>query len=351
MPFVLSRICHLRLVANVALLLLLAVHPSYSQSTDVRSPTAVVGNEIAGKVPARDIGDARLTDHFYTFNGAPGDLLITIESKNLNGDFDVFSAADLRPLVKVVVYAESDTAVTKNIYLRRSESLILRVEGRTPNDDQGTYRIRFSGSFLPVDNHALTADAANPNEEPAQPAKAGDRKTTRVTSSGARVEEPSSEVATIPTTEPIETKPAEKSTRASSVPRNPTARRPTPRKSPVKSAERVSVPGRSSTADTAAAKPAATEESDETVVPAPKRPTPRRSQPAATRSSARIARPEATAENGRLLIEVKDGSRIEYLMSTVSRLTVENGEIVIVSDDGYTKRVPLRNVLRMSIAP
>jgi len=158
MPFSLSRICNLRIAASAATLVLLSVLPTSAQSSDVRFPTGVEGSEIVGSVPARDIGDARLTDHFYTFNGLPGDILITVESKNLNGDFDVFTAAELRPLLKVSVYAETATMVTKNIYLRRPESLILRVEGRTPNDDEGSYRIRFSGSFVPLDNRSLATD-------------------------------------------------------------------------------------------------------------------------------------------------------------------------------------------------
>src|SRR5438876_3568883 len=71
-----------------------------AQSTDIRFSTPVATNEVVGTITARDIGDARLTDHFYTFTGAPGDLLITVESRNLNGDFDVFTAGELRPLVK-----------------------------------------------------------------------------------------------------------------------------------------------------------------------------------------------------------------------------------------------------------
>src|SRR5256885_16072033 len=141
------RMCILRITPRAAVLLLLVAFSAAAQSTDVRSPTAVDGNEIVGSIPARDIGDARLTDHFYTFNGLPGDLFITIESKNLNGDFDVFTAAELRPVLKIVAYAESSTPVTKNIYHRKPESLILRVEGRSPNDDEASYRIRFSGSF------------------------------------------------------------------------------------------------------------------------------------------------------------------------------------------------------------
>lgn len=299
MPFSLFRISNLRIAASVATLVLLSVLTTYAQSSDVRFPTAVEGSEIVGSVPARDIGDARLTDHFYTFNGLPGDILIIVESKNLNGDFDVFTAAELRPLLKVSVYAETATAVSKNIYLRRPESLILRVEARTPNDDEGSYRIRFSGSFAPLDNRSPAADQGTPKEEISQPPRAGDRKTTRVSSAGARIDEQGAEVAVAPTPEPT----------------------------PVSS----------------------TEESTTDVRKTPALPSPRgrRPQPRSTRGSARTP----TAENGRLIIEVKDGSRIEYLMSTVTRLTVENGEIVIVSEDGYTKRVPLTNVLRMSIAP
>src|SRR5262245_41437649 len=122
MQFMLSRICVYR-ISTILFLLLLAVASVSGQSTDVRFPTSVDSNEVLGAIQARDIGDARLTDHFYTFNGLPGDLLITIESKNLNGDFDVFTAAELRPVLKVVVYAESSSPVTKSVFLRKNESL------------------------------------------------------------------------------------------------------------------------------------------------------------------------------------------------------------------------------------
>src|SRR3989442_13769385 len=126
---------------------LLVVVGVCAQSTDVRFPTPVQTNEIVGTIAARDIGDARLTDYFYTFTGVPGDLLITIESRNLNGDLDVFTAGELRPLLKITVYAESPSTVTKNIYFRKREGLILRIETGTPNDNKGTYQNRFSGSF------------------------------------------------------------------------------------------------------------------------------------------------------------------------------------------------------------
>lgn len=370
MLFPFSRICIVRNATIVALLSLFCVLPIYAQSTDVRFPTPVDGSEIVAAIVARDIGDARLTDHFYTFNGSPGDLLITIESRNLNGDFDVFTAAELRPILKVSVYAETSTAVTKNIYLRRSESLILRVEARTPNDDEGTYRIRFSGSFAPLDNRLLAADSGTRTEEGmSQPSRTGDRKTTRVSSSGARIEEPATEVATTPNPELTPATPAEESASPvakTTTTRNSRIRRPTARVTTKKP------PAKQTQSDPAAANEAApektvvepvksTEDPDATSRPAEdrtanpdasatnKRPTPRGPAPRSRRGPAGNARP--TAENGRLIIEVRDGSRIEYLMSTVTRLTVENGEIVIVSDDGYTKRVPLTNVLKMSIGP
>lgn len=365
MPFALSRICILRVAASVSMLVLLSVLPAFAQSTDVRFPTAVSNSEIVGSVPARDIGDARLTDHFYTFNGLPGDILVTIESKNLNGDFDVFTAAELRPLLKVSVYAETASAVTKNIYLRKPESLILRVEARTPNDDEGTYRIRFTGSFAPLENGASAADAGTPKEGTSQLPRAGDRKTTRVSSSGARIEETVTEVAAAPTPEPSPAAPKEDTPAITKTPppRTLRIRRPPVRataKPAAKPAEQTaktdnasedgSKPPKDDTSDTSKS---ASEESAKTEPPvvANKRPTPRRPAPKPARGTPRIPKPESTAENGRLIIEVKGGARIEYLMSTVTRLTVENGEIVIVSDDGYTKRVPLTEVLRMSIAP
>ena len=121
-----------------------------AQSTDIAWPSPVRSNEVVGKISARDIGDPRLTDHFYAFTGTPGDVLITVDSRNLNGDIDVFTFTGLRPLLKFSVYAGSSSPTTKSIYLRKTEDLILRVEGRTPNDDEAVYRLRFGGSFAPI---------------------------------------------------------------------------------------------------------------------------------------------------------------------------------------------------------
>ena len=120
---------------SLAFILLLATQAA-AQSIDPNAPSPVRSNSITGRIGARDLGDARLTDHYYALVGTPGDLLITVNSTNLNGDIDVFTATTLRPLLKLTLYAESTAPVTKGIYLRKREDLILRVEARSPNDDR-----------------------------------------------------------------------------------------------------------------------------------------------------------------------------------------------------------------------
>src|SRR5436853_7812363 len=99
-----------------------------AQSTDAEFPTPIRSNEINGTIAPRDVGDPRLTRYFYSFTGTPGDLIVTVESHNLEGDVDVFTAGTLRPLGKISMYAGVSTSGgTKTIYLRTRESLILRV--------------------------------------------------------------------------------------------------------------------------------------------------------------------------------------------------------------------------------
>ena len=100
--------------------------------------------------------------------------------KNLNGDIDVFTAGSLRPLLKITLYAEITTPVTKGIYLRKREDLILRVEARSPNDDEGTYRLFFGGSFEPIVGGPDIAEAETPT-----PNRNSTPGTRRVSSVGA----------------------------------------------------------------------------------------------------------------------------------------------------------------------
>ena len=86
-----------------------------------------------------------MTDHYYAFTGTPGDLLITVQSTNPMAT-STFTAVTLRPLLKLSLYAESTAPVTKGIYLRKREDLIVRIEARSPNDEEGSYRLYFGGS-------------------------------------------------------------------------------------------------------------------------------------------------------------------------------------------------------------
>jgi hypothetical protein len=300
-----------------------------AQSIDPNVPSPLRSNSVSGRIAARDLGDARLTDHYFAFTGTPGDLTITVQSTNLNGDIDVFTAGTLRPLLKLTLYAESTTPVTKGIYLRKREDLVLRVEARSPNDDDGTYRLFFGGSFEPIIGGPDIAEAETAAAAPAE-TTAGERKTKRVSSVGARIEEPEpppTAVAATPTPGPTP--------------------EPTPEATPL---------------ETPAAKPVRTAE-EETEKPVTVRNS-RGRRPAGRRSTPRVRdtvpaeepkpkpAPEPEPEIGpRLVIETNDGTLINRSMSTVRRVTVENGQVVVTGKDGKIDRILLANVVRMSIAP
>ena len=318
------------LLCAAALLLLALAAGVAAQSTDAEFPTPIGSSEISGIITPRDIGDARLTRYFYAFTGTPGDLVVTVESKNLNGDIDVFVAGSLRPLGKVSMYAgELSTSTSKTIYLRQRESLVLRVEARTPNDAEGSFRVRFGGSFVPL---AVTETKTPETEAPTVTARA-DKNVRRVPSVGGRIDEPPApETATTESpsepTSPTETTATETTTPATEpAPTRTEPARPTTPRTTTRTRRPRARRGR------AARTPA---------------PTARDSAPSTTpaQPEAPAAQPEAGA---RLIIETRDGMRIERYMSTVRRVTVENGQIVVITKDGKVQRQPMTNVVRMAI--
>jgi hypothetical protein len=326
-----SEFLALKLFVLASLLSLAPV--AYAQSTDANAPWPVRQNTVTARIAARDLGDARLTDHYYAFTGTPGDLLITIQSNNLNGDVDVFTAGTLRPLFKISLYAEISSPVTKGIYLRRREDLILRVEARSPHDDEGIYRLTFGGSFQPIEGGPDLAETETPSTSPAETAVGGG-KAKRVSSSGARIaepEQPVTEVAAAPTPEPT---PA-----------------PTPEVTPVETPKTVEKP-----AEEKIEKPAPVRNT-RTRRPAPRRPAGTTPRPRDTVAETETPKPkpppvEPEPEIGpRLVIETNDGTLINRSMSTVKRVTVENGQVVVTGKDGKIDRFLLINVVRMSIAP
>jgi hypothetical protein len=299
-----------------------------AQSTDAEFPTPIRTNEISGTIAPRDLGDPRLTRYFYSFTGTPGDLIVTVDSRNLEGDVDVFTAGTLRPLAKVSVYAGSSASGgSKTIYLKTRESLVLRVEARTPNDNNGSFRVRFDGGFEPIGSDV-------PDPEPVIPTVSSVGKGRRVTATGARIEEP----------EPLPTA-------ADSKPETTTAATPT----------ETTAPAETGATTAAASKPApkpkptrirrtVTPRNTRTRPPTTARrkpPTPTPAEPApATEPTEPVV-----AAGPRLIIETRDGMKVERYMTTVRRVTVENGQLVVITKDGHVERQPMTNVLRMAIEP
>jgi hypothetical protein len=316
------------LAGFVALVLLspLAVRDARAQSTEIDLPTPVRSHDVDGSITARDLGDARLTRYFYAFVAVPGDLVISVESTNLNGDVDLFTAGNLRPLGKISVYAEaSRTRASKTIYFRRREDLILRIEARSPNDNPGIYHIRLDGAFEPSTAPQIAA------EESESPTSGGeqirtDRRTRRVSSVGARINEPAIDApaetarpATTPSAPPVAnttTEPLEPASTTTRTTRNKGTRARMPR--------------------APAPAPASTPPADRT--------------PPQTSGATNAPAVEPPA-GPRLIIETKDGMTFERYMSTVRRLTVENGQIVVLGTNGKVERHPMVNVLRMAIEP
>ena len=323
------------------------------QSSDQSLPTPVLSNDINGKIVALDLGDPRATRHFYAFAAKPGDLLITVDSANLNGDVDVFTAITFRPLMKTTVYASTQSPqVTKGIYLRAHQILILRVEARTPNDDPGTYHIRIGGTFEPFNGGIPVAENTEPAESstkasanrlssvgatiPRPPAEVTETAEAKPSPSPEKTAETSSEEATKKETE----KPAKPAASPRTTARGPRrGARPAPtRKPPVKKTE--------STTKTETETPKTEAPKEENSAPAEKP-----SEPTAPVEKPKPQELSPAPVGTRLIIEEKDGTRIERPMSTVRRVVVEGSTIVIVLKTGKIERINMSEVSRMSIEP
>jgi hypothetical protein len=338
---------------------LCAVAPNgRAQSSDPTLPTPVLNNEITGKIKPLDLGDPRLTRHFYAFEGSPGDLLITIDSKNLNGDIDVFTAVTFRPLMKTTVYASSQSPeVAKGIYLRTHQILILRVEARTPGDEPGSYHVRFGGTFERFSGGIPVAEASSAESEETTE-KSG---ANRLSSVGATIPRPPSEsVATAeakpspsPSPENIAEKPAVE-TEAARKTTASTSRRTTSRPPPRRGTRPAPKPTSSTTkTETGRIEPPKTETETaktETEKPSEEKPAVAE-KPAETAASSAKTKTQASLPAARLIIEQKDGTRIDRPMSTVRRVTIEGNAIVIILKTGKIERIAMADVARMAIEP
>jgi hypothetical protein len=319
----------------LVLLILLAV-PTLAQSTNENFPSPVNANEVSGVIAARDIGDARLTRHFYTFFADNGDLNLTIETANFDGDVDLFEAGTLRPIAKITIAAGGEASKTSRIvYFRQREQVVLRVEGRTLVDDAARYRISFSGSF------AAAAGLPQPPEdlEPTVERKLSDQAVARVSSSGAIIEVLPPKEPVKPVEEPS-SEPVEETTTATTRP----ARTPRTRRTPTVTRRPIQP------------KPVETPETtDETATTAPKpRRTTRTATPRRTTTSRRTTaepvepKPDPLA-NVRLTVQLKNGDLIERPMSEVFRVSVDKGQLTVISKSGKIERFNLLEITKFSI--
>jgi len=296
-----------------------------AQSSDQALPTPVLSNDVTGRVEPLDLGDPRLTRHYYAFSGAPGVVLITRDSKNLNGDLDVFTAITFRPLMKTTMYANVQSQeISKSIYLRTHQILILRVEARTPNDEPGTYHIHFGGTFesftggIPVAEVEATETASE---------KSG---ANRLSSVGATIPKPVTE-----TTETAEAKPTPEKP-----PEETDAAKPATTTKPVTTSRRATARTRRGPR------------------PAPSKPAPaKKTEPETPAETNAPAKEPAEAQEvpappgAHLIIEQKDGTRIDRPMSTVRRVIIEGPAIVIILKNGKIQRIAMSDVARMAIEP
>jgi hypothetical protein len=309
----------------------------WAQSSNPELPTPVFSNEINGTIPALDLGDSRSTRHYYAFEAAAGDLIVTVNSRNLNGDIDIFTAVTFRPLTKVTIYAGTiPPEVTKGLYFRTRQIVILRVEARTPNDDPGTYRITLGGTFQPFSGGIPVAENATETE----PDKRDDKNVQRLSSVGATIPRPPAEVA-VEEPKPTEVeKPAEEKP----VTPRPTARRNTPRTTPRRN-PRIRTPPRTTPPKTETTKTETEQPRTDEAKPPAEEERKTEEKPASEKP------PQETRPGARLVIEQTDGTRIDRPMSTVRRVIVEANVIVIVLKTGRTERIPMASVARMAIEP
>jgi len=318
-----------------------------AQSTNQNYPTPITGDEVTGKIAARDLGDARLTNYYYVFGGAQGDVFVNLKTENLDGDIDIFTADNLRPLTKITVFSDAPSSETgRIIYLRKPEKLILRIQGRSPDDRAAVFSLKFAGSFTPAPAIAESETTELPE------VKTENQTDTRVNSVGTIIEvkpkQAPKSVETVAENEPekkpekeaAETKPEKipaKRTAVGKTRRRANSRTPGNKPKPAIVAEEVTE---------SAAKAGNT---NEKTVPAKTKSRVGNRTAANKREKTKIAEKPNPLESVRLLILLKDGTQIERPMSEVSRVGVDKGVLTLITKDGAIKRFMILDVARMTI--
>lgn len=317
------------------------------QSSDVNFPTPLSSNKLTGTIRARDIGDNRLTTHYFVFNGTQGDLFVNVVSSNLDADIDVFSADGLIPLAKMIVASDAQANETgRLIYLRRPEKLILRIQGRTPNDLPASYQVSFGGSFVaitgeetqkaPVVESGVKGDVAVNSvgtilpqaKETTAPAKEVSTEEKRIEIAEAK--EPRTDA--IPPAEAESPKKAD----ASETKATKTGKRNERRRPKVVVTENIE-PKKEETAEAEKKKPA---KRKKTTAQAKKKPdSPKAETPPAVDPLANV----------KLVILFKNGEKVEIGMPDLLRFTVDKGQLIVIRKTGSIDRYSMLEVAKVTI--
>ncbi len=327
-----------------SVVLLLTTAPIFAQSTDQNFPTPVTSSEINGQIRARDVGDPRLTRYFYVFDGGQGDIFVNVVTKNFAGDIDVFTVETLRSMTKMVVFPDgtSSNETGRLIYLRKGERLLLRVEGRSPNDDPAMFRVKFGGSFIAI---------AGGKEEEAPTIQArGNESDIKVNAVGTIVEvklkaKPVKIPVEIPPSVPVKTtSKAETKALEKPKPERVTEKKPEPSNPVVVVTDSSPV----ATVFNSKKKPEAEKKTPE---PKPKATTARATPP---KKMVKAVEPPAEPKvdplaNIRLIVQLKAGEVIERPMSEVQRFSVDKGILVVIGKDGKVNRYSILDVAKVTI--
>lgn len=334
-----------------------------AQSINQNFPTPVTTNEISGKIVARDIGDSRLTSYFYVFNGNQGDVFINVQTANFNGDIDVFTADNLKPLTKITIYADfAETETGRIVYLRKPEKLILRIEGRSPNDDAATFKIKFAGAFVAMTNVTATDTPEIPQVKPEN------QTDVRVNSVGTIIEvipkptpTPKETVAKIePKPKKKETSPKNKKQKVEkkveetktaetvAVAETPIIIEKTPEPETEKAVESPIQPKPEVIATGELPKPKVEVSAKITIERTPETAKPVEKKAKPTKKLPKPKEPNPL-ENIRLIVLFKDGTQIERPMSEVLKVSVDKGILTIISKDGSVGRYSILDVAKMTI--
>lgn len=322
----------------LSLVLVLFAGMASGQSSDQQFPTPVRSSEIGAVIKPRDIGDSRSTTHYYTFEGEQGDLFINVQTRNFTGDIDVFVVQGLRPLTKIVLYADiPETETGRVIYLRKPETILLRVQGRTPGDDDASYRIKFAGSFAVSKATGDGADSA-PTVADRRPEDA------RVNSVGTLIPRPTPEPA-VKSSEPGDSSGAVVERRKEESESKNAGSGDTAKIEEERSAPRVVItdPLLSEAEKVTARKTARPQKT-----PVVRRP--KSESPAKPRPEPQAPAPDPMAGLN-LTIRLKDGSTIERQMTTIYRFTVERAILTVINKDGKISRYNMIEVASVTIEP